>query len=275
VSDGALVTVASAQLAPMIGDAVESLARIDAALRDAASRGAQIVILPELANCGYMFTDIDELRAAAQPLDGPYVRYLLDVSRELGIVIVSGLAEYSNLGKLYNAAVIVDRSGLLASYRKAHLWNSEKTCGFSAGNENPPVVDTEYGRLGLMICYDLEFPEWVRKIALEGAELLCAPVNWPAYSRPEGERPGEIIRTQADAGVNRMYIAVADRAGRERGQDWVGGTVIIDADGYPVTPIRLGQTHIALATIDLALARDKTISPQNDVHADRRPELYE
>jgi predicted amidohydrolase len=275
VSDGALVTVASAQLAPVIGDAVESLARIDAAIREAAGYGAQIVVLPELANCGYMFADVDELRAAAQVLDGPYVRYLVGVASELGIVIVSGFAERTADGELYNSAVIVDRSGMLASYRKAHLWNTEKTCGFRASSGHPPVVDTEFGRLGLMICYDLEFPEWVRMVAMDGAELLCAPVNWPLYPWPDGERPGEIIRVQADAGVNRMYIAVADRAGNERGQDWLGGTVIVDADGYPVTPIRLGENHIALATIDLALARDKAISPRNDVHADRRPDLYE
>lgn len=275
MSEGALVTVASAQLAPVIGDAVESLARIDTALREAAGYGARIVVLPELANCGYMFAGVDELRAAAQVLDGPYVRYLVGVASELGIVIVSGFAERTADGELYNSAVIIDRSGILASYRKAHLWNTEKTSGFLAGSGHPPVVDTEFGRLGLMICYDLEFPEWVRMVAMDGAQLLCAPVNWPLYPWPDGERPGEIIRVQADAGVNRMYIAVADRAGYERGQDWLGGTVIVDSDGYPVTPIRLGETHIALATIDLALARDKAISPRNDVHADRRPELYE
>jgi predicted amidohydrolase len=275
VTNSALVTVASAQLAPAIGDTVESLARIDVAIRDAAGRGAQVVVLPELANCGYMFADADELRAAAQDIDGPYVRYLVGVAFELGIVIVSGFAEQTAEGELYNAAVIVDRSGTLASYRKAHLWNTEKSCGFMDGSAPPPVVDTEYGRLGLMICYDLEFPEWVRRVAMDGAELLCAPVNWPLYLRPDGERPGEIIRVQADAGANRMYIAVADRAGFERGQGWLGGTVIVDADGYPLTPIQLGEIHIALATIDLALARDKSISPRNDVHADRRPELYE
>ena len=275
MSDGPLVTVASAQLAPVFGDAAESLARIDLAIRTAAGRGAHIVVMPELANCGYMFADVDELRATAQTLDGPYLRYLAEVALEFGIVIVSGFAERTANGELYNSAVIVDNGGRLASYRKAHLWNAEKTCGFVAGSAHPPVVDTEFGRLGLVICYDLEFPEWVRRVAMDGAELLCAPVNWPLYPRPEGERPGEIIRVQADAAVNRMYVAVADRVGSERGQDWLGGTTIIDPDGYPVTPIRLGETHIALATIDLSLARDKRISPRNDVHADRRPELYD
>jgi predicted amidohydrolase len=274
VSEASSATVASVQLAPVIGDAAESLARIDAGVRDAVELGAQIVVLPELANSGYMFADAGELRAAAQPLDGPYVSRLVATASELGVLIASGFAEAGDDGGLYNSAVIVDGGGILASYRKAHLWNAEKTCGFTPGGGNPPVIETEYGRLGLMVCYDLEFPEWVRRVALDGTDLLLAPVNWPLYPRPEGERPGEIVRVQADAAVNRMFVAVADRTGTERGQDWLGGTVIVDADGYPVTSIRLGEPHIAVATLDLTLARDKAISPENDVHADRRDDLY-
>ena len=275
MSDGALVTVACIQLAPVIGDAAASLKRIDVGLRDAAGRGANIVVLPELANCGYMFADREELLASAQPLDGPYIGQLVRTASELGIVIASGFSELAAGDEVYNSAVIVDRNGVLARYRKTHLWNTEKSCGFVAGDGYPPVIDTQYGRLGLMICYDLEFPEWVRRIALDGADLLCAPVNWPLYPRPAAERPGEIIRVQSDAAVNRMFIAAADRVGHERGQDWLGGSVIVDADGYPITSIRLGEEHTAIVTVDLALARDKSISPQNDVHADRRLDLYD
>jgi predicted amidohydrolase len=274
VTAGALVTVACVQLAPVMGDAARSAANIGAAVRRAAAGGATVVVLPELANTGYMFTGIDELTAAAEPLDGPYLTQLAELASTLDLVIVSGLAELGESGDIHNSAVLVDGDGLRASYRKAHLWNTEKTSGFTPGIDDPPVVDTAAGRIGIMVCYDLEFPEWVRRVALDGAELLSAPVNWPLYPRPEGERPGEIIRVQADAAVNRMFIAVADRVGRERGQDWLGGTVIVDADGYPVSRIRLGEEHIATATIELAEARDKSISPLNDVHADRRPELY-
>jgi predicted amidohydrolase len=135
-------------------------------------------------------------------------------------------------------------------------------------------VDTAAGHIGVLICYDLEFPEWVRAVALEGAELLCCPTNWPLYARPVGERPSEIVKVQADASVNRMFVAAADRAGRERGQDWLGGSVIVDADGFPLTQIRLGEEAMLLATIDLNEAGNKSISERNDVHADRRPELY-
>lgn len=274
MTDSTPITVACVQLAPVMGDAELSLANIRSAVRTATDRGARIVVLPELANSGYMFADIDELRGAAEPVDGPYILALTELASALDLVIVSGFAELGPGGKVYNSAGLVDGSGMRACYRKAHLWNAEKTCGFTPGDGHPPVVDTDRGRVGVMICYDLEFPEWVRRVALDGAELLCAPVNWPLYPRPEGERPGEIIRVQADAAVNRLFIAVADRVGLERAQDWLGGTVIVDADGYPATGIALGDEHIALATIDLAQTRDKSISPLNDVHADRRPELY-
>ncbi|MFF0445408.1 nitrilase family protein [Streptomyces sp. NPDC004609] len=268
------VTVACCQIAPRVGRVTENRARVREAVLAAADRGADIVVLPELANSGYVFEDADELRSVAEPLDGPTVREWEALAARLRLVIVGGLAELGEAGRVHNTGVLVDGTGLRASYRKAHLWNGEKTWGFTPGDAPPPVVDTPHGRIGMMVCYDLEFPEWVRLAALEGAELLCGPVNWPLYPRPEGERPGEVVRMQADASVNRMFVAVADRTGTERGQDWLGGSVILDANGYPVTALRLGEEAIVTATIDLAEARDKTISELNDVHADRRPGLY-
>ncbi|MGP3915229.1 nitrilase-related carbon-nitrogen hydrolase [Nonomuraea sp. 10N515B] len=266
------VTVACCQLEPVLGAADQTRRRIRAAVLEAAARGAQIVVLPELANSGYMFNDLDELRSAAEPLDGATIRELRALASAHGLVVVSGFAELDGVDA-YNTALLIDETGLRATYRKAHLWNGEKSCGFTPGSDRPPVIDTPHGRIGMMICYDLEFPEWVRLVALAGAEVLCGPVNWPLYPRPQGERPGEIVRVQANAAINRMFVAVADRAGTERGQKWLGGSVIVDVDGYPVTQLRLGEEALITATVDLAQARDKSISMLNDVHADRRPEL--
>ncbi|MGW4031794.1 nitrilase-related carbon-nitrogen hydrolase [Streptomyces sp. NPDC004838] len=268
------VTVACCQLAPQVGRVGENRERIREAITAAADRGADIVVLPELANSGYVFRDADELLSVAEPLDGETIREWEELASRLRLVIVSGFAELGEEGRVHNTGVLIDETGLRAAYRKAHLWNAEKTYGFTPGDRPPPVLDTPHGRIGIMVCYDVEFPEWVRLAALDGAELLCAPVNWPLYPRPEGERPGEIVRVQADASVNRMFVAVADRTGVERGQDWLGGTVIVDADGYPVTPLHLGEEATVTATVDLAQARDKAISERNDVHADRRPGLY-
>src|SRR5262249_56704504 len=83
--------------------------------------------------------------------------------------------------------------------------------------------------------YGLECPEWVGVGGLSGADLIAAPVNWPASASPAppGERPGEVVSAQAAAWSNGVFIAVADRCGTERGVDWVGGSVIIGRGGYP------------------------------------------
>jgi len=268
------ITVACCQLAPKIGDLVYNRTLTEQAIRSAASRGAQVVVLPELVQSGYLFADRNEALFSSESTDGPTLRLWEALARELEIVIVAGFCERLEGYEVANSAAMIDAQGLRAVYRKAHLWGAENSI-FSAGSAQPPVVDTAFGRIGMMICYDLEFPEWVRLPALAGAELLCAPVNWPDGPRPETERPTEVIRVQANAAVNRMFIAACDRHGHERGVDWVQGSVIVDADGYPLTgPTELAGEQTLLATMTLAEARNKRIGDQNDVHCDRRPQLY-
>jgi predicted amidohydrolase len=137
------------------------------------------------------------------------------------------------------------------------------------------VVATEFGRIAMMICYDVEFPEWVRLPALAGADLLAVPTNWPAEPVPPGERPMVVANVQAAAYANRMFIAAACRVGAERGVSWVGGSLIAGPDGYPLAgPASADQPELILAACDLARARDKASGPRNDAHADRRPALY-
>jgi predicted amidohydrolase len=145
---------------------------------------------------------------------------------------------------------------------------------FTPGSEEPPVVDVGEARLAVMVCYDLEFPEWVRIPALAGAQLLCVPTNWPSFPRPAGERPMEVVRAQAAASVNRMYVAACDRAGPERGVDWVGASVIFDPDGWPLAGPLDDQEGTIMAACQLETATDKKISEHNDVLGDRRPGLY-
>jgi predicted amidohydrolase len=99
-------------------------------------------------------------------------------------------------------------------------------------------------------------------------------VNWPLLPRPDGERPTEQVRALAGAGMNRLAIAVCDRVGVERGQDWIGGSVLIDADGYPLAIAEYGKPGNVIADIDLAESRIKKFNEHNDVHGDRRVELY-
>lgn len=266
--------VACCQLAPKIGDLAHNRTLAERAIRQAAFQGAQVVVLPELVQSGYLFADRDEALSLAENTDGPTLQLWQALARELNLVIVGGFCERLPGDELANSAAMIDANGLRAVYRKAHLWDAEKDI-FTAGDAPPPVVETVHGRLGMLICYDLEFPEWVRLPALAGADLLCAPVNWPDGPRPQTERPAEVLRVQANASVNRMFIAACDRYGHERGVGWVQGSVIVDADGYPLAGLaEQGGEQLLLATLNLAEARNKRISARNDLHKDRRPSLY-
>ncbi|OYQ25400.1 carbon-nitrogen hydrolase [Pseudomonas mandelii] len=266
--------VACCQVAPKIGDLAYNRTLTERAIRSAALQGAQVVVLPELVQSGYLFADRDEALSLSETTDGPTLRLWTALAKELNVVVVGGFCERLQGDELANSAAMIDAQGLRAVYRKAHLWDAESEI-FSPGNDAPPVVETVHGRIGLLICYDLEFPEWVRLPALAGAELLCAPVNWPDGPRPPTERPAEVVRVQANASVNRMFIAACDRHGHERGVGWVQGSVIVDADGYPLAgPAEQGGEQILLATLNLAEARNKRISTRNDLHRDRRLGLY-
>jgi predicted amidohydrolase len=270
------VTVAACQIPVRIGTG--DTTELVAAVREAAGRGARLVVLPELAVCGYVFADAAEARAAAEPLDGPTVALLAALSAELGCVLVAGLAELGAGGAVHNTAVVVEGGRLRARYRKAHLWGRESEL-FTAGDEPPPVVDTAAGRVAVMICYDLEFPEWVRVAAQAGAEVVAVPANWPWLERPTGERPLEVLKAQAAAGAYRVHVVVADRCGPERGVDWIGGSVICAASGFllagPATaPGESAVRAVLTADLDPAQARDKAIGPHNDALGDRRPALY-
>ncbi|WP_375739021.1 nitrilase family protein [Pseudomonas boanensis] len=266
--------VACCQVAPKLGDLAYNRRMTERVIRSAALKGAQVVVLPELVQSGYLFHDLAEALALSESTDGPTVRLWEALARELDIVIVGGFCERLDECRVANSAALVDSQGLRALYRKTHLWDGENAI-FTPGTASPPVVDTEYGRIGVMICYDLEFPEWVRIAALAGAQLLCAPVNWPDGPRPSIERPAEVVRVQANASVNRMFIAACDRHGLERGVNWVQGSVIVDPDGYPlVGPAGTAGEQILMATLNLVDARNKRISDNNHLHEDRRPELY-
>jgi 5-aminopentanamidase len=268
------VRVAACQLSLRIGEPDANRAAARDAIRAAAGQGAKVVVLPELTSSGYVFRDAAEARSLAEGADGATVRQWRDLAAELDLVVVGGFAELAADAAVYNSAVIVDPSGPRCVYRKAHLWDAEADC-FRPGDADPPVVDTAHGRIGVLICYDAEFPEWVRRSALAGAELLAVPTNWPAEPVPAGERPNVVVNVQAAAFANRMFVAAACRTGTERGVAWTGCSVIAGPDGYPVAgPARSDGAELIYADCDLRLARSKANGPRNDVHADRRLDLY-
>jgi predicted amidohydrolase len=271
------IVIAVAQLALVVGEPDANREAARAAVQEAARAGARLVVLPELSDSGYVFADADEARSLASPAaSSATLREWRSLAAAHDLTIAGGFCELGPEGQLYNSAAIVDASGTLAVYRKAHLWDAEKTI-FTPGDAAPPVVELSFGNVGLMICYDLEFPEWVRIAALRGADLIAAPVNWPASGSPAppGERSGEVVTAQAAASANGVFIAIADRCRTERGVEWVGGSVILRRGGYPIAgPVSEDRATVLTATIDPQRARDKRISDHNDLFADRRPDLY-
>jgi predicted amidohydrolase len=264
--------IACQQLAPVLGDLEANRAIALAAIREAADAGAEVVVLPELITSGYMFESPEEVAAAAIPVSHEVIAEWVKEAAERGIVLAAGFCELAADGRVYNSAAVIDATGLRAVYRKLHLWDREKLI-FTAGSSAPPVIDTTVGRVGLVICYDLEFPELTRSVALAGSQLLLVPTNWPLVPRPDGEHPPEALIAMAAARVNRMAIACADRLGRERGQDWTGGSAIIGVDGWVVAESR--DPGMVIGEVDLESAHDKRLTEYADAFGDRRPELYE
>jgi predicted amidohydrolase len=272
------VLLACCQTAPSVGATEENLAALRRALGAALEAGAGIVVATELAGSGYAFAGEEEARAHAEGIDGPTVEAYREASRAGGAgdgaVVVGGFCERGDDGKVYNSAVAVAAGDVLAVYRKLHLWEDEQSC-FVPGASEPPIVDTRFGRIGVAICYDLEFPELTRGLALRGADLLALPTNWPRTRRAPGERSMLGTIAIATARLNRVFVAVCDRSGSERGLDYEGASIIAGPDGHPLAesagPL---QPRLLTATVDLTDARDKRTGPRNDVFADRRPELY-
>jgi 5-aminopentanamidase len=263
------VRIVCQQLAPEIADLDVNQARTTAAIHAAVELGADLVVLPELVTSGYVFASRDEAATVAITPEHPL--FSAWAAAAGGATVVGGFCEQGSDGHLYNSAVVLDSDGVSAVYRKTHLWDREKLI-FEPGNDAPPVFATPHGRIGILVCYDLEFPELTRSLALRGAELIVAPTNWPLVPRPDGERPPEVLIAMAAARVNRMFVACCDRVGTERGQVWTGGTSLIDEQGWVVAAST--EPGPVVADLDLARARTKTLTAHSDALSDRRPELY-
>jgi 5-aminopentanamidase len=263
--------VACQQLAPVIGDLEANRGLALAAIREAVDDGADVVVLPELITSGYMFESLEEAAGVAIARGHEILVEWAAEAARADIVLAGGFCERGDDDRIYNSAAVFDTTGLRAIYRKLHLWDREKLI-FTPGSASPPVFDTGIGRLAVIICYDLEFPELTRSVALAGTQLLLVPTNWPLVPRPEGEHPPEAMIAMATARINRMAVACADRVGRERGQEWTGGTTIIGVDGWMAAESRL--PGLVAADVDLEPALDKRLTDHADAFGDRRPELY-
>ena len=270
------VTIACVQFEPRVGAKDATVARSLELIDDAVARGATIVVLPELANSGYVFATRAEAFAAAEPVPGgPTSAAWAEAAARHGIHIVAGICERDG-EKLFNSAVLIGPQGHVGTFRKVHLWGSENLF-FEPGDRGFPVFATPVGRIGMAICYDGWFPESFRLCALQGAELICVPTNWvPIPGQEAGRQAMAVTLHMAAAHSNSVFIACADRIGTERGQPFEGQSVIIAPTGWPLAgPASREAEEIVTATINLADARRaRRWGEFNNPLRDRRTDLY-
>ncbi|WP_200524913.1 nitrilase family protein [Burkholderia pseudomallei] len=262
---------------PRVGEKRENVARSIHYIEEAARSGASLVVLPELANTGYVFADREEAFALAEDLaNGETAQAWADVAQRLGVHVVAGIAEREGK-RLYNAAILMGPSGLIGTYRKLHLWGNENLF-FEPGNLGVPVFDTPLGRVSIAICYDGWFPEVYRLAATQGADIVCVPTNWVPIPGQPADRPAMATTlTMAAAHSNGLMIACANRIGTERGQPFIGQSLIVGGGGWPLAgPASQDQEEILYAAIDLQRTRSgRTLNAFNHVLRDRRTDVYD
>lgn len=273
----AALKVASIQMEPVFGKTAENVDRSIALLEAAAEKGVKLAVLPELCNTGYVFESRAELRALAEEIPaGPSTEAWTEAARRLDMHIVAGITERDG-EVFYNSAVIVGPSGYVGRYRKVHLWG-EEALYFTPGNLGFPVFDTPVGRIGCQICYDCWFPESFRLAALQGAELMCVPTNWVPIPGQDPKREAMAnILVMAAAHSNSLFIVAADRVGVERGQPFIGQSLIVSHTGWPAAgPASYDREEVIVAELNLADARRKrNWNDFNQVLRDRRTDVYD
>jgi predicted amidohydrolase len=246
-------------------------------LEQAADAGVGLAVLPELCDTGYVFETREEaFGLASNPADSPSIRAWSRIARDRGMHIVAGFTERSGEA-LYNSAAVIGPEGLLGVYRKNHLWGAEALF-FERGDLGFPVFRTRIGRIAALICYDGWFPEAWRLCAVQGADIVCVPTNWvPMPSQPDDQLAMSNILCMAAAHSNSMFVAAACRTGVERGQPFIGQSLIVNNEGWIVAgPAPKDGDAILTARINLADARrGRTLNQFNQLLRDRREDVYD
>ncbi len=264
--------VAAAQMDVRIFEKEKNLERIIASMEVAARAGAKIIAFPECALTGYCFETLAEAWPLAETVPGPSSEKLAAAAKRLDCTAIVGLLERE--GKtLYNAAVVIDPTGILGSYRKMHL-----PClgidQFNAVGDKPfPVYATQHGRIGVNICYDCSIPEAARVLKLGGAQLLVIPTNWP-WGSDSWEHISKVRAIE-----NHFHVLACDRVGTERDFRFSGHSQIVDFMGEVHAEAGDVDETIIYADLDLAAADDNRVVRvpgkwEFDRMASRRPEMY-
>lgn len=266
------VRAAVVQMDVILGDLAGNHARVLERLEEAAENGAEFIVFPECANSGYCFDSIEEALPFAESADGAALARFNQRCGELGVTGILGFLERDG-DEVYNSAALSVPGKPLAVYRKTHL----PTLGidrFVSKGAGLPTFEAPFGKVGILICYDVRFPEAARSVGLNGADVIAVPTNWPvgAESAPE-------FITRSRAWESRAYLTAANRVGVERGRRFIGRSQIASPGGEILCEAGGVEETILYADLDLSQARQKAIVHEPgewelDITNDRRPELY-
>jgi predicted amidohydrolase len=243
---------------------------LEHAVRVLSSQKADLFVLPELFTTGYQFVSRTEALRLAEPIpDGMTTQTLLDLAKKIDSHIVAGIAELEG-DAVYNSAVVVGPNGFIGRYRKAHLFDTEKEI-FQPGNTQLEVFDLGFARVGVMICFDWRFPETARTLALKGADIIAHPANLVLTHCPQA-----MVTRCLENGV---FIVTADRVGCEEripGQPlkFMGQSQVVNPLGEVLYRASLSEEEVHVVEIDIELAREKYLNPNNHIFQDRREDLY-
>ncbi len=253
--------VAAIQFKITLGEIDQNLTKVEAALDRVAKQDAKLAVLPEMWSAGY-----DYKRLARHAVDTPRViEAICRLSAEHQMVVVGSLPEALD-GKIFNTAYVVDCGKVLDTYRKLHMFSTMGEDRFLSPGNHSLVVSTSVGRLGIAICYDLRFPELFRKMALEGAEIICLPAEWP---KPRQEHWRTLLRARAME--NQLFLIATNCCGIQGRLDFFGMSLLLSARGEVLA--EGGETDIELvAMFDYQEMVD--YREQIRCYDDRRPEVY-
>jgi len=243
------------------GDVDANMSYVRAALKRAAAAGAQLAVLPEMWSSGFSYKNLNEL---ALRTDG-IVAELLELSRELKLVIVGSMPE-PNGDKVFNTIHLIDNGRLAGIYRKMHLFSLLGEDRAFSGGDSWLLADTTLGKIGVIICYDLRFPELSRRLALEGARVICVPAQWP---KPRDEHWRTLLRARAIE--NQLFVVACNACGPIGKLEFFGMSMIISPKGELLADAGTEQGEI-VAALDMQEMADWRA--QIPCFNDRRPDLY-
>ena len=267
------IRVAACQIDPQLGEVDRNLEHIERVVAEAAAAGAKLVVLPEAAVTGYVFESLDEALTVAQRAVAVAEQRLADAALKAGVALIVGTLE-AEAREVFNTALIFSGDGRRFRYRKMHLPYLGVDRFATPGPDAPEVYDLAGMRVGVLICYDLRFPEAARICALEGADLVALPTNWPVGVQ---FHPG--IFAPARAAENHVYVLACDRVGDERGTTFIGRSILLDCNGKELAVASDTEEAILFGEVDPDLARQthhRRIPGEHewDTINDRRPGLY-